>query len=328
MLIPPKYKLTNNILRLLSQIEANKEVVNTILIPAAIELNLRRKSALRSSVFSARIEGNPTYLDEFSRLSLNDKRKVEISNILKAINWVMEKKLEKNISEKEILLLHSIVMKNIDFSGPGKFRNTHEGIFNEAGIVIYHAPPPSLVRGLVNRLLKFINDNKKESVVIRSILAHFVFEKIHPFTDGSGRVGRLLMLLMLKKGGFGFKGILPFEEKIDKRREIYYQALTESEKDVTSYVEYMLEVLQEASDEAKEAVLKKSVPTKEDFLLPRRREILEIIKDHKIVNLDFIERRFAKINERTLRYDLKNLQDAGFIHKLGATRGVYYKPTQ
>lgn len=62
----------------------------------------------------------------------------------------------------------------------------------------------------------------------------------------------------------------------------------------------------------------------EDGLLPRRAEILNVIKDHQLVNFDMIRRRFMVVNERTLRYDLKKLADAGLIRKLGSTRGVHY----
>ncbi len=65
--------------------------------------------------------------------------------------------------------------------------------------------------------------------------------------------------------------------------------------------------------------------TDETSLLPRRAEIFYLIRDHKLVNFDFIKRRFMRVNERTLRYDLKKLQDTGFIRKRGVTNGVHYE---
>lgn len=62
-----------------------------------------------------------------------------------------------------------------------------------------------------------------------------------------------------------------------------------------------------------------------ETLLPRRSEIYHTIKDHELVNFDMLHRRFMGVNERTLRYDLKKLADAGLIIKLGNTNGVYYK---
>jgi DeoR/GlpR family transcriptional regulator of sugar metabolism len=66
-------------------------------------------------------------------------------------------------------------------------------------------------------------------------------------------------------------------------------------------------------------------PNLEEYLLPRRREILEIIKEHPYCSFDFISRRFMTINQKTLHYDLSQLQKKGFIIKAGVTRGVKYK---
>lgn len=326
MLIPPKYTLTPKISELLSQIEVNKEIVDTVSIPLKVEQNIRRKSILKSSLFSARIEGNNATLDSYPKLSPKDKERVEVNNILKAINWIIQGKT-KDITAKEILFLHSMVMKNIEYPEDlGKFRIKHEGIFNSAGMVVYHAPPPNMVSDLITKLLNYVNQEGNEQFVpVKAILAHYIFEKIHPFTDGSGRVGRLLVYLILKNEGYSFKGILPFEEKIDLKRDLYYETLSIPEKDVTPYVEFMLEVIREASDETRELILSKQKIEDEDLLLPRRGEILRIVKEHKIMNFDSIKRRFSQVNERTLRYDLKKLQDAKFIQKLGNTKGVYYK---
>jgi len=59
-------------------------------------------------------------------------------------------------------------------------------------------------------------------------------------------------------------------------------------------------------------------------LLPRRQEILAIIKDHHLVSFDFIARRFASVPKSSLHYDLKYLLNRGFVQKLGKTRGVLY----
>ena len=62
----------------------------------------------------------------------------------------------------------------------------------------------------------------------------------------------------------------------------------------------------------------------EDYLLPRRQEILKTIGDHPFCSFDFISRRFSAVNPKTLHYDLKKLQEEGFVIKLGKTRGVLY----
>ncbi len=62
-----------------------------------------------------------------------------------------------------------------------------------------------------------------------------------------------------------------------------------------------------------------------DYLLPRRYEILAIIRDHHLVSFDQIRRRFMMVNPRTLRYDLQQLALKGFIIKRGVTNGVCYE---
>lgn len=325
MLIPPKYFLTFKISRLLASIEASKEVINSITIPPEIESNIRRQSTLKSSLFSARVEGNNLTLDELTKVPSKDQRKTEVFNILKALNLIF-KQGKRNISASQILNLHKIVMSGLaEKEDPGLFRKDVSAIFNNVGIAIYLPPRPSQILPLINKLITFINGQKEEFAVTKACLTHFVFEKIHPFLDGNGRVGRLLLQAVLQKWGYGMKGLIPIEEYLDNHRAIYYQALEATEKDVTDYLEFMLEAINQTALKAKTLVLEKKQAEAEDYLLPRRAEILNIIKDHKLVNFDTIRRRFLNIPERTLSYDLKRLQDSGFIRKRGATNGVYYE---
>lgn len=325
MLIPPKYFLTPKISQLLSSIEASREVINSISIPIEIERNIRRNSLLKSSLYSARIEGNPLTLEEVSQRPSKDQRKIEVFNILKALSMIVAKD-KLHISIKDILNYHKIVMKGLSDVN-GKFRTEQNAIFNTAGIAIYLPPPPKQIPSLNVRLIKFANSQKEPFIAIKACLVHFSFEKIHPFLDGNGRIGRLLLQAVLQIGGYGMKGMMSLEEYLDNHRSEYYRSLENTQNDTTDYLEYMLEAIAESSKKAKELILEKKDFMPDDFLLPRRAEILHIINDHKMVNFDIIRRRFLKINERTLRYDLKKLVDSGFIKKLGSTKGVFYTPT-
>ncbi len=311
---------------LLAKIEACKQVIDAVNIPPEVELNIRRKSTLKSSLYSANIEGNPLIFDELALLSPKDKKKIEVFNILKAINLIQEKN-PAPITKNLILKLHAIVMKGLlHQSHLGKIRDNMEAIFNSAGGVVYMPPPPSHIEELLDKLVDYINGSGERFVPIKAVVAHYIFEKIHPFLDGSGRVGRLLIRQILKNDGYDMKGILPLEEYLENHRTTYYQMLEEPEKDVTAYVEFMLESIAESAEKAKEMVLNHKKVEPEDLLLPRRAELVRLIKEHGLLNFDAIRRRFLAVNERTLRYDLKRLQDGGFINKMGTTNGVFYKP--
>lgn len=334
MSIPRKYRFTQEISGLLSTIEANRAVINAVSVPIEIEENIRRQSILDSALFSARIEGNILTrgeISQFSDLSSRDKNKIEVANIHRAITKITQKFLPgKNITKKDILQFHKETMRNIlsnDYCG--QFRKGHEGVFDSAGTLIYHSPPPSMVHDLIDELITDINSKKEKIIPIKAVLAHLTFEDIHPFVDGSGRVGRLLQTAILCAGGYGMKGLIAPEELIDKNRQLYYHAIevARESSDATEFVELMLDFLAKASTSAKELLLaKKESHSSLDLLPPRRRELVETIQDHKMVSLDFLHRRFLKISPRLLSYDLKCLMNQGFIVKIGVTRGALYAP--
>lgn len=326
MLIPPKYQLTPGISKLLSSIESCKAVIDSISIPPEIEVNIRRQSTLKSSLFSARIEGNNLTLDQL-RPGSKEQKQQEVFNILKALNHIQQRSA-KDLNIKDILNFHQLVMTNlIEKNDLGKFRVETSAIFNSAGIAVYLPPRPALIVALINKLIKFINSSKEQFVPVRATLTHYIFEKIHPFLDGNGRVGRLLIQAVLTKGGYGMKGLLALEEFLDKNRSLYYKVLEEPQRDVTDYIEFMLEAIASTAEEVKNQVLQKQKADIKDYLLPKRSEIMSIIEEHKMISFETIRRRFMAVNERTLRYDLKQLQNQGLIRKRGITKGVYYEST-
>src|SRR5215208_4201938 len=108
MLIPPKYTLTPEISQLLSSIEGSKEVIDSVSIPPEIEVNIRRQSTLRSSLYSARIEGNELTLDTLHKDPSKTQSKAEVFNTLKAINWLFARR-NKDTSLVELSKMHEIV---------------------------------------------------------------------------------------------------------------------------------------------------------------------------------------------------------------------------
>lgn len=327
MQIPPKYSLSPKSIYYLTQIEAAKAVFETVKIPEKVVENLTRRSLLKSALFSAKIEGNTLVLEEAEDLYAIDpkvKERIEIENILSAFSFLQGKDKHIEINSQFILKLHSFVMKNLLSDVElGKFRKVPSAIFNQAGIAVYVTPPPALVPQLIEQLVVFINEQSDMLIPIKAFLAHLLFEKIHPFGDGNGRVGRLLVQAMLAKGNYHFSYLLSLEELLNAKKSEYYDLLDRN--DPSLFLEFMLETMFEKLEILKTEVIQTDSYTKEDTLLPRRREILEIIKDHGEVSLDTIQRRFFRVPARTLRYELNALEKEGFIMKIGSTRGALYK---
>ena len=297
--------------QLLIELEAVKFVFDVLPNKPEFELNLRRQSLLKSSVFSARVEG-------FTDTVSSPKR--ESQNLLSAYLHLHSATAPQKLSLSFIRRLHRLVFKKN--SSSGNWRSQPWAIFSQSGAVIYLAPPAQEVPILMDEYVEYL-DRRDDHQAVVAALAQFVFEKIHPFADGNGRVGRLISSFLLEKSGYGFRGLAPFEEYIEEHRSSYYSHL-EPATDCTGFIEFFLEALvfQLKKDIGKLDQNRQEVP--EDSLLPRRREILEIIRDHPHCNFDFIQRRFSAINSKTLHYDLAQMIKKGFIRKLGATKGVVY----
>lgn len=306
-----KWEITPRINQLLIELEASKLVFDGFPARPHLELNLRRHSLLRSAVFSARVEG-------FSD-TVNSPKK-ESQNLLSAYLYLYSTKSPKKLSLSFIRRLHRIVLKKNSTSG--NWRSQPWAIFNQSGAVIYLAPPAIEISSLMDEYIEYL-DNLGDHPAIISALAQFIFEKIHPFADGNGRVGRLISSFILEKNGFGFRGLTPFEEYIEEHRPLYYVNL-EPASDCTGFIEFFLTafVSQLKKDTAVLGQPQTELP--EDSLLPRRREILEILRDHPNSTFDFLQRRFTAVNSKTLHYDLAQMMKKGFIKKLGATKGVVY----
>lgn len=327
MVIPPKYRLTATMFSSFAKIEANKALFQQLDVPKQLFENIQRKSLLKSSLFSAKIEGNNLTLEQVELLTQDDeatKERLEIANILHALSF-LQNNSSVSIDRDLILDIHKKVMsKLIDFQNLGRFRQEPSAIFNSSGFPVYIPPTPGDVPVLVEQLIQFINSDEEKNMPIKASMCHFIFERIHPFLDGNGRVGRLLFQLVLARDNYHFQWLLFVEEILNQRKAEYYSYLDTS--DPTGFIEFMLEVLATVSEQIIAQLSFKKI-AKEDTLLPRRKELVLLIREHQMLSLDMIKRRFFKIPERTLRYDLKQLEKQGYIVKVGTTRGAMYKST-
>src|SRR3989344_4389565 len=162
MQIPPSYKVSPEILDLISKIEANRIYLSLKKLSVQIKEKIQRVSILKSSLYSARIEGNPLTLEEIDILPSDEQKKIEILNILKAVEFIDRNiKAGQEISEKEILKLHAVGMTDL-FSHQGVFRQEMGAIFNSAGVAVYLSPPPNQIPPLLKKLFANINSRDEK----------------------------------------------------------------------------------------------------------------------------------------------------------------------
>ena len=324
MNIPPIYTVSDKMLSLITQIEAERLHFSSYNLPEELKENIQRVSLLKSSLFSARIEGNTLEISDFEfGRDAEEKKKQEVFNILEAASFI-NKNTKSSIAKDLFLKLHALTVKNIAADG-GRIRTEISAIFNQAGVAIYMPPPPVQIAKLLDELLAYVNSENEKFPLITAFVAHLLFEKIHPFLDGNGRVGRLLISAILKSKGWDFTFTVPFEEYLDEHKDDYYYYLDIGLTNTNDYLEYMLEAFYKQIERVKVHINEELSKEKNPFLPPRQEEILNIIKDQVVVSFDMIRRRFLQVPQRTLRWDLKKLLDRKLIEKSGETRGRYYR---
>src|SRR3989344_1215343 len=301
--IPPSYKVTPKMLEYISKIEANLLFLASLNLQEIQKERIKRVSILKSSLFSARIEGNSLTYEKVQEEDENDEKK-EIFNIYKAVEF-LEKRKPSGITLKEVSDLHAKVLEGLS-PDCGCFRSEPSAIFNQAGEAVYITPAPDKIPSLLKQMLKFSNSNDEKFPLINAFISHLVFEKIHPFIDGNGRVGRLLVFAILKSKQKDIPFFIPFEEYLDEHKDEYYYHLDGGLKNTNEYLKFMLQAFYAQTEKTKQIVADEM--EKEQLLLtPRQEEIYNIIQDHRMVSFDEIKRRFLQVPPRTLSYDLKKL---------------------
>lgn len=324
------YHKTQALQKLLLDIEVARKLFDLLPPQPRKELRLQHQALLKSALFSARIEGNPLRPQQVKTTILKEepgtREKLEVFNISRALQWISQQQKSTPLSPRLLCQLHETTMKGLH-PDAGRFRSEASAIFNQAGIAIYLAPPPSEIPSLVGELTHKLT-NISDPGPIQAAYAHFVFEKIHPFLDGNGRVGRLLSTVILKNTGYDFRGLISLEEYFESQRQIYYDLLAIPGKDITEFINFSVEGIAQEIEKTLTNLRQPQKELPEDRLLPRRREILEIIRDHRLVSFDFIRRRFSAVSESLIHYDLRQLTKEGFVRKLGSTRGCLYAPVE
>lgn len=325
MRFPPTHNKTLLVEAHIFELEALKKAFSYLRVAPKTVLYLRRVSILKSALYSARIEGSPLQLEDVSHENLataKTKRKLEVANIARGFSF-LDKQSGQPFTIGFLKELHGVILSSLSGQA-GRLRQEESAIFNQAGVAVYLAPAPQQIIPLIEKLLAYCHGGIDHPAVCAAV-SHIWFEKIHPFLDGNGRVGRLLAQAILRKDGYDLGGIVPLEEYLDEHRDAYYSALSRDTGDVTEFVEFFLGAL---VHQAKKTLEQATAPiaSYRAELLPRRAEILDIIGDHKTMSFDGIARRFRAVSAGTIHYDLAYLVKHGYIKKLGSTRGAVYVP--
>lgn len=246
--------------------EANRQIgelnAYSLLIPN-VDLYIKMHVKIEANK-SSRIEGTRTTVEEdlLDVADINPEKRddwEEVQNYVKATNYGVERIKEGfPVCARLIREIHKILMQGVrgEHKTPGEFRTSQNWIGGSMPSTAVYVPPPHTeIAECLTDFEKFINNEEIDTPdLIKIAILHYQFESIHPFLDGNGRIGRLLIPLYIQSKGMLDKSCLYISDYIERNKDIYYDMLTRvrTHNDMIGWIKFFLEAVIETSKTAKE----------------------------------------------------------------------------
>ena len=217
----------------------------------------------KEAVLSSQIEGTQSSLSDLLMFELQERPGVPVHDVTEVSNYVaaMEHGLQRlrggfPLSNRLIREIHSELMakgRGSDKS-PGEFRRSQNWIGgSRPGNAHFVPPPPNSVQGCMSDLERFLHAKDIAlSATVRAALMHVQFETIHPFLDGNGRTGRLMITFLLCHEGVLQEPLLYLSLYIKQHRDDYYALLdgVRQNGDWEAWIEFFLKGIKQTADSA------------------------------------------------------------------------------
>ena len=299
----------------------------------------------REAVASSRIEGTTTSLlealvdkDDIQAVKQDKEYQdwVEVRNYVKAINYGVGALSELPIMTRLLCDTHRILLQGARgvTKAPGQIRQIQNQIGGspmDPSTAVFVPPPPDRVPDLMSDLDKYwhndVNDSLDDHPIIKSAVIHYQFETIHPFLDGNGRLGRLLIPLQLIERKILSKPSLYISDYFERNRQSYYDALNNvrSAGSINQWIRFFLQGVVESAEDGIR-VMDEVIELKQDYLaridrIPsaatkdRARKLLDALFAQPMVNVSIVEKMtgssFATANQLT-----KKMVEIGLLREI------------
>jgi len=345
----PKYVISSTILSRIAEIAEIKAAVERSRVLPLNEAQLRRQAILRMAHTSTSIEGNKLAEFEVGKViegkSVRAPQKdiLEVENYLDGLRLLDELAKHKHeLSLNEIFRMHKAVINGlVSKEKVGRIRPGDIYIVDDLGggkeKLRFRGPPAKSVPKLLNDLLSWLKKVRSENVhpIVVAGIFHLEFVSIHPFTDGNGRVGRLLTQLLLYRMGWDFRKIIVLDDYYNKDRLAYYNAEHSDEgneyvqgRDFTYFLEYFTtgflvearKVLEKIQSIGYGKVSKKS---EQIFLDKAEIQIMDFLSTTGRITSDDVT-DILNITKRAAQFKLKKLIQNKLLKVQGSGPSTYY----
>ncbi len=326
----PNIEIDSNMLSLL--IKANNTVTALENIAQRIpDLELFiymyvRKEALMSS----QIEGTQATLEDVldPLIAENTNRDVaDVVNYVKATEYAVERLKTFPLCNRLIREAHAVLMDGVrgQEKSPGEFRYSQNWIGGKGSnlkTASYIPPNPEDMAVAMSDLEKYMNDEDSLDNLIRVALIHYQFETIHPFLDGNGRIGRLLITLYLMEKKVLATPTLYISYFLKKNRIEYYDRMTEvrTKGNYEQWVRFFLKAIQESAEDAIQTIdnltpLRKKNETLIDELGRANKNaklVFRYLDSHPIIDIKMTADKLG-LSYNTVSFAVKRLINKGIL---------------
>jgi Fic family protein len=234
----PTFTISPEVLSAIAEIAEIKVIIERSPVLPINELELKRQALIRQVHTSTSIEGNMLAEHQVDRLLSGESILGDEKSIIEVKNYQSTvKEIERLVEKKEpfsvdfIFKLHKVLMKGlVEEEKLGCVRPGEVYIVDDYGkegeIVKYKGPDPKKVEKLLQDMIEWYKAATEDDLhpVLKAGILHLQFVMIHPFTDGNGRLARLLTQWSLYSDGWDFKKIIVLEEFYNRKRQDYYDA--------------------------------------------------------------------------------------------------------
>jgi len=334
--LPPNLNWPLPVVSALSEAERDLSKLTTLAGAVPFPRLLIQPFVRREAVLSSRIEGihaslKELYTYESAQMSFiepsDDVR--EVYNYVNALDYGMDRVKTLPVSLRLIRELHGKLMENVrgGHLTPGEFRRTQNWI-GPAGSTLatatYVPPPIDEMNIGLDQLEKFIHAGSDIPALVRAAMIHYQFEAIHPFLDGNGRVGRLLMILLFCEWEILPQPLLNLSVYFERYRQEYYDRLL-AVSQRGEWDEWIRFFLRGVSFQAKDSVVRldqlQGLRTKYQVIMEsehnakRMEQVLDFLFMRPILSVRQLEDGLA-INFVTAKRYIEKLVLAGILHEV------------